>query len=76
MADGRLREQWNQTAHVMAAICNANGGEEGRAIQPDELNPYLATRRDVSKPAAPCGITNPRELIAPFDGDMTLHVVE
>lgn len=72
MGDGRLREQWNQTAHMLAAIANAAGGVNGKAVQPWELNPYQAMA------AAEPNYRGTRDLgvlIAGNEDEMTVQVV-
>jgi len=44
MSEGRGRLEWNQTSAVLAQIHNANC-EKGQAIQPDDLNPYVAKKK-------------------------------
>lgn len=36
---GRLRREWNQTSHLLAAILNSQPGRK-QAVQPHQMNPY------------------------------------
>lgn len=40
----RMREQWNQTAAIMAMIHNCAFGAR-QSISPDELNPYSERKK-------------------------------
>lgn len=37
---GARKVEWAQTSAVLAVIINANPYRKGRAVKPDELNPY------------------------------------
>lgn len=40
MATESDRVQWSRAASIMAAIYNAAGGRDGKAIDPKEFSPY------------------------------------
>jgi hypothetical protein len=39
MADGRRREAWNHTSHLLALIYNMNRSSQSKAMTPQEFHP-------------------------------------
>jgi hypothetical protein len=40
MIDGKRREQWSHTSHLIAALVNSNPFRKGEPVSPDTFNPY------------------------------------
>jgi len=51
MAEGRRREAWDHTAHLLAMIRNVNRGPSTPAAKPDDFHP-LRQRQAAVKPVA------------------------
>ncbi len=53
MAEGQGREQWAHTSTVLAMIANVNRDpKKGRALKPDDFNPYADERRSNAIPVS------------------------
>lgn len=49
MAEGRARENWTHTSHLLALVANVNRDpKKSRAFQPADFNPYARRDREVS----------------------------
>jgi hypothetical protein len=46
MAEGRRREEWAHTSHVLATLVNANPFRKGTPLRPSDFDPF-------AKPAKP-----------------------
>jgi hypothetical protein len=47
MHEGRLKNEWQQTASIMAILCNINRGKDQKAFSPDDFMPkFRATKTD------------------------------
>ena len=64
MVDGKRRDEWERTSHVLAWLENVNKAKDQRPTRPWSRNPYLiksakacAERHsDVGRLAAVCGV--------------------
>ena len=45
MAEARQRDQWNQTAQILAMIYNAHRNPKARLMKPAEFHPHHHQRR-------------------------------
>lgn len=51
MAEGRQREAWNHTSHILATLLNVNrGSRHAKTFSPAELNPYLQSSAKSNRP--------------------------
>lgn len=63
MTDGKRRDEWERTSHVLAWMENVNKTKDQRPTRPWARNPYLANaaklcaekHNDVARLAAVCG---------------------
>jgi len=51
MVEGRQREAWNHTSHILATLLNVNrGSRHAKTFSPAELNPYLQSEARANRP--------------------------
>lgn len=57
MADGRRREEWVHTSHILAAICNImRDTRKHGAVSAAKLNPFATAEERGDRPAKKVGV--------------------
>lgn len=51
MVEGKQREAWNHTSHILATVLNVNrGSRHAKTFSPAECNPYLQSDARANRP--------------------------
>jgi hypothetical protein len=48
MAEGRQRDQWNHTSHLLAMLYNAFRGKSARVLAPRDFHPFAPPKPKVT----------------------------